>query len=118
MASEERLRFLRDQGLAIAMLLLLGVRYWPAILVGAFFVNVTTDGSIITSAIIAVGNTLEAITAVLLMEMFAGGKRAFESVQTILGFTFFAALARSAGLRCRSDAEIAAPGDGDGDEQP
>ena len=36
-------------GIALAALLLLGYRVWPAIFVGAFFVNVLTAGSIFTS---------------------------------------------------------------------
>ena len=40
-------------------MLILGNRVWPAILVGAFFVNYTTAGPLVTSLGIAVGNTLE-----------------------------------------------------------
>src|SRR5438067_353264 len=48
-------------GIAIAALLLFGRRLWPAVLVGAFFVNWTTAGTSLTSLGIALGNTLEAI---------------------------------------------------------
>jgi len=50
-------------GLAIGALLVGGYRLWPAILLGAFVVNVTTAGSIATSLGIAVGNTLEALVS-------------------------------------------------------
>src|SRR5262245_6083320 len=40
-------------GLALAALLLWGTRVWPAIAIGAFLANVTTFGSIATSASIA-----------------------------------------------------------------
>src|SRR5258708_620880 len=55
-------------GIAIAAVLLLGYRVWPAILVGAFLVNfTTTEVSLVTALGIAVGNTLEALlTAVFL----------------------------------------------------
>jgi integral membrane sensor domain MASE1 len=48
-------------GIALAALLLLGYRAWPAIFVGAFLVNVTTAGNVATSFAIATGNTLEAL---------------------------------------------------------
>ena len=47
-------------GIALAAILLLGYRAWPAIFVGAFLVNLTTAGDIVTSVAIATGNTLEA----------------------------------------------------------
>jgi len=37
-------------GIALAALLLLGYRVWPAILLGAFLVHVTTTGSVIPSS--------------------------------------------------------------------
>src|SRR6266704_5971592 len=48
-------------GIALAGLLLLGLRAWPAIFLGAFIVNVTTAGSLATSLGIAAGNTLEGV---------------------------------------------------------
>src|SRR5438034_6638912 len=47
-------------GIALATLLLAGYDVWPAIVVGAFFVNLTTAGSGGTSLGIAVGNTVRA----------------------------------------------------------
>ena len=44
-------------GIAIAAFLTLGYRVWPAILAGAFVVNVSTAGSPATSVAIALGNT-------------------------------------------------------------
>ena len=44
-------------GIAVAALLVLGNRAWPAIFIGAFFVNLTTAGNIITSLCIASGNS-------------------------------------------------------------
>src|SRR5947199_8460198 len=41
-------------GLALVAVLLLGYRVWPAILVGAFLVNLTTTGAIGTSSVLAV----------------------------------------------------------------
>jgi len=50
-------------GLAIAAVVLLGNRIWPAILTGAFLANFFTPVSIPVAAAIAIGNTLEAVTA-------------------------------------------------------
>ena len=64
-------------GIAIAGLLVLGYRVWPAILVGAFLVNATAAGSIATSLGIAAGNTLEGLVAALLVRRFASGPNPF-----------------------------------------
>jgi signal transduction histidine kinase/CheY-like chemotaxis protein len=71
-------------GMAIALLLMLGTSIWPAILAGAFFVNLTTGGSVVTSAGIAVGNTLEGVLGAWFLQRFAHGVHAFESPADIL----------------------------------
>jgi PAS domain S-box-containing protein len=73
-------------GIAVAALLLLGPRVWPAIAVGAFVVNVTTAGSVATSAGVAAGNTLEALIAAALARRFAGGAHAFHHPRTVFVF--------------------------------
>ena len=73
-------------GIALAALLLLGYRFWPAIFVGAFLVNLTTAGNVFTSLGIATGNTLEAITGAWLMHRFAGGAQAFDRAQNVFKF--------------------------------
>jgi len=65
-------------GIALAAFLLFGYGVWPAILVSAFLVNLTTAGSVATSLGIAVGNTLEGLTGAYLINRFARGPRAFE----------------------------------------
>ena len=64
-------------GLALAAILLGGLRVWPAILVGAFAANATTAGTLETAAVIAVGNTLEAVTGGFLIERWSGGRETF-----------------------------------------
>src|SRR5882724_3739001 len=54
-------------GIALAAFLLLGHRVWPAILLGAFVVNITTAGSVATSIGIATGNTLEGLVGAYLV---------------------------------------------------
>jgi PAS domain S-box-containing protein len=54
-------------GFAIAALLLLGWRYWPAILAGAFLANATTHIPLLAAAAIACGNAGEALVGAYLM---------------------------------------------------
>ena len=66
-------------GIALAALLVLGRQAWPAILVGAFLVNVTTPGTATLTALsIAGGNTLEAVAGSFLVAKFARGVRVLE----------------------------------------
>ena len=77
-------------GLAIAAMLLLGRRVWPAIALGAFLVNLMTTGVISSSLGIAAGNTLEALAAAWVTQRCAHGWRAFDRAQDVLRFAFFA----------------------------
>jgi len=77
-------------GIALAALLLLGYRVWPAIFVGAFLVNAATAGNIATSLGIAAGNTLEAVCGAWLVNRFAGGTRVFDRPQDVFKFAFAA----------------------------
>jgi signal transduction histidine kinase len=74
-------------GIALAALLLLGYRVWPAIFVGAFLVNAMTMGNIATSFGIATGNTLEAICGAWMVNRFARGTRAFDRAQDVFTFS-------------------------------
>src|ERR1700730_15159357 len=73
-------------GIALAALLLLGYRVWPAIFIGAFLVNATTVGSIATSLGIATGNTVEAFCGAWLVNHFAGGLHVFDRPQNVFKF--------------------------------
>src|SRR5437899_838890 len=73
-------------GIALAALLVLGYRAWPAIFVGAFLVNVTTAGNVATSLAIASGNTLEAVCGAWLVNRFAGGTTVFDRPQGVFKF--------------------------------
>src|SRR5438034_7446922 len=77
-------------GIALAVLLLLGYRIWPAILVGAFLVNATTAGNVATSLAIAAGNTLEAVCGAWLVNRFAGGTTVFDRPQGVFKFALAA----------------------------
>src|SRR5437667_1789466 len=77
-------------GIALAALLVLGYRAWPAIFVGAFLVNVTTVGNVATSLAIASGNTLEAICGAWLINRLAGGTTVFDRPQGVVKFALAA----------------------------
>src|SRR5438309_9622982 len=77
-------------GIAIAALLLFGVRLWPGVLVGAFLVNLSTTYGIGSSIGVAVGNTLEAVVAARLVGRFASGTRVSERPHVRLQFALLA----------------------------
>jgi PAS domain S-box-containing protein len=79
-------------GIALAAILLLGRDVWPAIFAGAFLVNYSTAGSIVSSLGIATGNTLEALVGAFLVERFANGAAAFDRAQDIFKFVVAALL--------------------------
>ena len=79
-------------GIAFAAFLVLGSRAWPAILVGAFLVNVTTAGSVVTSIGIAIGNTLEGRLGAELVMLFANGRNVFDRSRDVFKFVLLAAL--------------------------
>jgi diguanylate cyclase (GGDEF)-like protein len=83
-------------GIAIAALVALGLRFWPAIFMAAFLVNITTAGSVLTSVGIATGNTLEALLASVLVMRFANGKHAFDRTWDILRFALYGGVLSSA----------------------
>ena len=73
-------------GLALAAMLLGGLRLWPAIFIGAFAANATTAGTPVTSALIALGNTLEALAGGYLIERWSGGRETFTSPLRVAKF--------------------------------
>src|SRR6266852_5836973 len=89
-----RSRFLRELAtlVALAAFLVLGYRAWPAILTGAFLVNFTTAGTLVTSLGIAIGNTLEGVVGCYLINRFAAGRHAFEHAQDIFKFALLAGI--------------------------
>src|SRR6516164_5134959 len=78
-------------GIALAAILVLGYRVWPAIFVGAFLVNITTAGDVATSLAIATGNTLEALAGAWMVIRFARGKNFCDHPQDVFKFALIAA---------------------------
>src|SRR2546421_12722328 len=74
-------------GVAIAALLILGRAFWPAILAGALATNLLTHVSVATAVGIAIGNTLEALTAWYLL---GRTNKPLDSVVDVLRFLLFA----------------------------
>ena len=66
-------------GFALATVLLLGYRIWPAIFIAAFIVNVTTAGSLATSLAIGMGNTLESIVGAYIINRWSDGVGTFDT---------------------------------------
>jgi PAS domain S-box-containing protein len=78
-------------GFALAVVLLFGYRTWPAILAGAFAANVTTAGNLETSAVIALGNTLEAMAGGYLINIWAAGSDTFATPSRVAKFALIGA---------------------------
>jgi integral membrane sensor domain MASE1 len=78
-------------GISLAAFLMLGYRAWLAVFVGAFLVGVT-NGSLLASLGIAVGNTLEGFVGAYLVNRFANGTKAFSKPQDVLRFAVLAGM--------------------------
>jgi signal transduction histidine kinase len=79
-------------GIALAALLILGRRYWPAIALGAFTVNLVVGASVPVALGIALGNTLECLLGVYLLKRFTKIHISLERVRDVLGLILYAAL--------------------------
>src|SRR5438132_12444223 len=79
-------------GIALAAFILLGNQVWPGILLGAFFVNVTTSGSVPAWVAVAVGSTLEGLIGAQLVNRFAHGRQVFNRAEDIFKFAVLAGL--------------------------
>src|SRR5437870_3802685 len=76
-------------GLAIAAILLLGYRVWPGVLLGAFLANFFTPVPVATAVGIAVGNTLEAVSAGVLLRSL-NFRNSFDRARDVFNFTLAA----------------------------
>ena len=82
-------------GIALAALLVLGVRFWPAIAVGAFTANATSGATLAVAAGIAVGNTLAAVVGAVLVTRI-GFTPALDRVRSVLALVIGGALVSTA----------------------
>lgn len=83
-------------GIALAAFLILGSRVWPAIFAGAFLVNATTAGTLLTSFGIATGNTLEGLTGAWLLQRFNGGREALDRAHHVFRFALLGGMVSTA----------------------
>jgi|GEM_PF-2257552 len=74
-------------GIAIAAILFLGYKYWPAIFLGAFFVNFSTGAPFWVAIGIGLGNMLEAVLGIWLAKRYGFTKE--EGLRNTLLFIFF-----------------------------
>ena len=77
-------------GISLAALLILGYRFWPAIFLAAFAVNLSSTHAAITSLGIASGNTVNCLLGAYLAKRYAQGARAFCQTKTVVRFVFLA----------------------------
>ena len=78
-------------GIALAALLLLGYRLWPAIFAGAFVANLWTGAPLLAAIGIAVGNTLEALAGVALLRRRAGFRVQLDRLEDVASLIVLAA---------------------------
>ena len=57
-------------GIALAVLLVGGKRFWPGVLLGAFLGNLWAGSALLVSLVIACGNTMEAVVGCYLLRAF------------------------------------------------
>lgn len=82
-------------GIALAAILLLGLRAWPGIALGAFLANVTANEPVATAAGIAAGNTLEAVAGSWLLRR-AGFEPSLKRLSDVLTLVWWGALVSTA----------------------
>jgi signal transduction histidine kinase len=82
-------------GIALAALVLFGLRLWPAVAIAAFVANATSGGSLGEAAVISVGNTLEAVVGAFLLSR-VGFRPQLDRVRDVLALVLLAAVASTA----------------------
>jgi PAS domain S-box-containing protein len=80
-------------GIAIAALLIWGLRVWPGILIGAFAVNLLTQISFVSALGIGIGNTLEALSVLFLLTRSKRWNGRLDSAFNVFWFAFCASVA-------------------------
>jgi PAS domain S-box-containing protein len=77
-------------GVGLAALLLLGRRFWPGILLGAFLVNMSGNVHPLGALSIAIGNSVEALVGAWLLSRFAEFRPSMERLQDVFGIVLAA----------------------------
>ncbi|MEA2435181.1 MAG: hypothetical protein QOG54_2638 [Actinomycetota bacterium] len=83
-------------GISLVALLLFGRKMWPAIALGAFVANALTSVPLWVAAVIAVGNTLEALVGSELLVRVARFRLSLDRVKDVLSLVLFGAIVSTA----------------------
>lgn len=78
-------------GIALAALVLFGMKLWPAIFLAAFLVNLITGAPILVALGMGAGNTLEALIGTYLLNKFINVDTFLDYVKDVVVLTFGAA---------------------------
>jgi len=79
-------------GIALAALLLFGIRFWPAVACAAFLINYLTGASVAVAIGIAFGNTAEAVLGTYLLLRFARFHKSLDRLKDVISLIVFAAI--------------------------
>ncbi|HEY6931580.1 MAG TPA: MASE1 domain-containing protein, partial [Thermoanaerobaculia bacterium] len=82
-------------GLGLVALLVLGIRFWPSIVLGAFLANLWTGAPIAVALGIAAGNALEAVAGAYLLRTIPGFRSSLDRLTDVLGLVGLAAVLSS-----------------------
>ena len=78
-------------GIALAALLLAGGAVWPGVWIGSFAANLSIEGSLLASLLIASGSTAQAMVASALLRKHVGVLQRFARVGHVFKFVFLCA---------------------------
>lgn len=78
-------------GIALAALVLWGVRFWPGVAIGALLVNLWAGAALPVAAGIAIGNTVEALAGALALRLIPGFRPSLDRIQDAIGLVVLAA---------------------------
>src|SRR5689334_20657064 len=81
--------------IALAAMLLGGIRLWPGVAIGAFFVNLTTGIPLSALMIITVGDTLGPVVATYILRNVTPFKVTFDQIRDVVTFTLVGVLVTS-----------------------
>jgi PAS domain S-box-containing protein len=87
-------------GIAVAALFLAGNRLWPGVWIGSIAANLTIEGSIFASAVIATGSALQAVTGAELIRRYTGVPSEFRRAGDVVKFFGLAALTATVAPTC------------------
>ncbi len=74
-------------GIALFVLLRYGTRFWPGVTAGAFLLNASSGVTPLGAIVIAIGDTLEGVTAALFVGHVMGKRRTLSRVRDVISLT-------------------------------